>query len=192
MAKEKRMLSAQLIKLAGNNNWKVHTDEQTVFGEYNGYLFTGLEGKRFKAFITSLAGISPDSLQGLIRFLDENFDELRLRNYDLADNFLCVRIREGLLPLTADRMAYILGQISGMMSLCELPADACVVCGQSATSKGLYHGLYCHLHPTCLNQEPTDFLGSNDPEEETDYDSAAMADESADDPPEDDPDATHD
>ncbi|MGI6325609.1 MAG: hypothetical protein ACOX1U_01355 [Saccharofermentanales bacterium] len=189
------MLSAQLIKLARDNDWKVHADEQTVFGEYNGYLFTGLEGKRFKAFITSLAGISPDALQSLIRFLDENFDVLRLRNYDFADNFLCVRIREGLLPLTTDRMAYILGQISGMMSLGDLPADACAVCGDPAKSKGLYHGLYCHLHPTCLDQEPTDFVGSNDCEEENDYDSAATDDESVDavdDRPKADPDATHD
>ena len=156
------MLTAQLMKLAENNNWKVHTEEQTVFGEYNGYLFTGLEGKNFKAFITSLAGISPDALQSLLGFLKDNHKVLRLRNFDITDNFLCVRIQEGLIPLSTDKMAYLLGQLSGVLALGDLAADACAVCGQPATRKGLYYGLYCHLHSECQDREPVDFTSSVD------------------------------
>jgi hypothetical protein len=151
------MLSTQLMKLAGNCQWKVNTEEETVFGEFNGYLFTGLEGKNFKAFITPVAGINTDALQTLLRFLDTNRKVLHLRNYEVTDNFLCVRIQEGLLPVSMEKLEYLLAQISGLLSLGELPADACAVCGEPAQRKGLYFGFFCHLHPECQNKDITDF-----------------------------------
>lgn len=154
------MLTAQLMKLAESNNWKIHTEDQTVFGEYNGYLFTGLEGRNFKAFITPLAGISPEALRNMTRFFDDNHKLLKLRNYEISDNFLCVRMQENLLPLTADKMAYLLGQVSGLLALSEIAADACVICGQPAVRKGLYLGLYCHLHPECQERDPVDFTST--------------------------------
>ena len=151
------MLSTQMMILADRNQWKNNPEESTVFGDYNGYLFTGLEGKRFKAFITSLAGINPDSLQSILQFLDKNARVLRLYNYEVTDNFLCVRLREGLIPLTAEKMEYLLAQISGLLSLGELPTGLCAICGEPAARKGLYYGLFCHLHPECQDREPVNF-----------------------------------
>lgn len=156
------MLSTQLMKLTEHNQWKINTDDQSVFGDFNGYLFTALEGKNFKAFITSVAGIKPDSLQALLKFLEENQRTLKLRNYEVNDNFLCVRLQEGLIPLSAEKMEYLLAQISGLLSIGELAPDACAVCGQSARRKGLYYGFYCHLHAECQDQEPVDFTGTRD------------------------------
>lgn len=170
------MLSTQLMKLAENNQWKVNKEEQAVFGEYNGYLFTALEGKNFKAFITSLAGISPDALKSLTKYLDNNFHALKLRNYEMNDNFLCIRLKEGLFPLASEKMEYLLAQISGLLALDELPTDACAVCGQPTKRKGLYYGLFCHLHAECQDLEPVDFTGSAT--------QADTADEMADDPAE--------
>jgi hypothetical protein len=155
------MLSTHMMKLAENNQWKVNTEEQTVFGEFNGYLFTGLEGKNFKAFITSLAGITPEALQNLLRFLDQNAKALKLRNYEVNDNFLCVRLQEGLIPLSTEKMEYLLAQVSGLLALGELPTDACAVCGRPAKRKGLYFGLFCYLHAECQDQEPIDFTTPN-------------------------------
>ncbi len=159
------MLSTQMMKLAERNQWKTNIEEQTVFGEFNGYLFTGLEGKGFKAFITPLAGISAEGLQSLFRFLQQNSRALKLRNYEAADNFLCIRQQEGLLPLSVDKMEYLLAQISGLLSLNELPADACAVCGEKANRKGLYFGLFCHLHPECQDRELKDFTRQSSDQE---------------------------
>lgn len=159
------MLSTQMMKLAERNQWKSNTEEQTVFGEFNGYLFTGLEGKGFKAFITPLAGISQEGLQALIRFLNENTKALRLRNYETVDNFLCIRLQEGLLPLSADKMEYLLAQVSGLLSQYDLPTGACAVCGEPATRKGLFYGFFCYLHPECQDREIVEFvkLPENEP-----------------------------
>ena len=158
------MLSTQMMKLAERNQWKTNAKEETVFGSYSGYLFTGLEGKRFKTFITPLAGISPDGLQAILRFLGDNRRTLNLRNFEASDNFLCVRQQEGLFPLSVEKMEYLLAQISGLLSLYEMPADACVVCGKPAQRRGLYLGLFCHLHPECQDGELIDFTRSAQPD----------------------------
>jgi hypothetical protein len=158
------MLSTQMMMLAERNQWRTNAEEQTVFGEFNGYLFTGLEGKGFKAFITPLAGINPEALQSLLAYLTKNSKTLNLLNFDVSDNFLCVRVREGLFPLSAAKMEYLLAQISGLLSLGDMPVDACAVCGEPAVKRGLYFGLFCHLHPECKDREPVDFTGSDQPE----------------------------
>lgn len=160
------MLSTQLMKLAERNQWKIHPEDKTAFGEFNGYLFTALEGKGFKGFITPVAGISQEGLQALTRFIDENFRVLSLRNYEINDNFLCLRQAEGLLPLSVDKMEYLLAQVSGLLNLYELPADACVVCGRPAKRRGLYFGLLCHLHPECEDQEMVDYTSQADDDSE--------------------------
>lgn len=154
------MLTTQLMKLAEKNQWKTNNHEESVFGAYNGYLFTAFEGKGFKTFITPLAGINAEGLEAILSFLKKNQRALNLRNYEVSDNFLCVRQHEGLFKLSPDKMEYLLAQISGLLSLYELPADACVVCGESTRKKGLYFGFFCHLHPECQDQEPVDFTGT--------------------------------
>lgn len=178
------MLSTQMMKLAERNQWKTNNREESVFGNYNGYLFTAFEGKNFKTFITPLAGISPDGLESVLTYLKKNQRTLNLYNYEASDNFLCIRQHEGLIKLSLEKMEYLLAQISGLLSLYELPTDACAVCGLSTRQKGLYIGLFCHLHPECQNAEPTDFTGadlsegqtSERPDSETPTDGAALPD----------------
>lgn len=152
------MLSTQLKKLADQNGWRINAEEESAYGDYNGYLFTAIEGKNFKAFLTSVAGISQDGLKALTKFLDENHKRFRLRNYELGDNFICIRQQEGMLPLSADKMEHLLAQVSGLLDLYELPTDACAVCGKKADSKGLYYGLLCHLHPACETADLVDYI----------------------------------
>jgi hypothetical protein len=158
------MISTQLMKLAEMNQWKVNAKEDMIFGEYNGYLFTAFEGKRFKAFITPVAGISPDALEMIVKFLENQRKALKLRNYEIGDNFLCVRMEEGIIPISSEKMEFILGQLSGLLSLYEVPARSCVVCGQTAQRKGLYLGLFCHLHQDCEDKDMIDFTRADSDE----------------------------
>ena len=160
------MISTQLMKLAEQNGWKVNNKEDSVFGVYNGYLFTVLEGNRFKAFITPVAGISPAALESVLDYLEKQRKALRLHSFEAHDNFLCVRMEEGLVKLGAERLETMLGQLSGLLSLQEVPADACVVCGKPAERRGLYVGLFCHLHPECENADMVDFTSGGDMAEE--------------------------
>lgn len=153
------MLSNQMMKLANQNQWKVNAKEELIFGDYNGYHFTLLEGNHFKAFITPIAGIHPEALEAVFSFLEKESHTLKIRNYEATDNFLCVRLNEGVLKLSQEKMEFFLGQLSGVLSLYEVPADACVVCGNPAKRRGLYFGLYCCLHPECENKDLVDFTG---------------------------------
>ncbi|NLO36646.1 MAG: hypothetical protein GX112_09885 [Clostridiaceae bacterium] len=161
------MISTHLMKLAEQNGWKVNTKEESVFGVYNDYLFTVLEGNRFKAFITPVAGISPAALETVMDYLEKQRKLLRLHSFEAHDNFLCVRMEEGMVKLSADKLEYMLGQISGLLSLQEVPADACVVCGQPAARRGLYVGLFCNLHTECENADMVEFTPGTEPAGET-------------------------
>lgn len=151
------MISNRLMRLAEQNQWKINQKEGLIFGEYNGYLFTVLEGNNFTAFITPVAGISRQALDQIHDFLTSQHKHLQLYNYDVNDNFLCVRIASRLIPLSPARIESFLGQLSGLLSLYEVPADACIICGEAASRKGLYLGLFCSLHKECEGQEMVDF-----------------------------------
>lgn len=155
------MISSQVIKLANANQWRVNQNEDMVFGEYNGYLFTLFEGKRFKAFITPIAGISADALKDLTLYLQDHAESFHLYNFEISDNFLCVRIAEGLFPLRSEKLEMILGQLSGLLDLYGVPNSACIICGQPAGRRGLFMGLFCYLHPECEEKEMMDYTAAS-------------------------------
>ncbi len=175
------MLSAQLMKVAQNNQWQIQQEEQIVYGEYNGFLFSAMEGKGFKAIFTPIAGISQPGLRAIIDWLDQNTTRLKLRNYDLSDNFLCVRLNETWLPLSAEKIEMLLAQLSGMLDQFGLPHHACVICGQPATKRGLLYGLFCHLHPECQDTPGVDFglLREESPAGSADVDFQELSDQVA-------------
>jgi hypothetical protein len=193
------MLSTQIMKLAERYQWKTNLKEETIFGEYGGYLFTLIEGKRFKSYITSVSGIDPESLQAIARYLKDQSGNLHLVNFEFSDNFLCVRQAQGFFPLSVEKMEYMLGQISGLLSLYELPPDNCLICGQSAQRKGLYLGLYCHLHAACEGQDMIDCTATEtddadipeaEPDPAAEAEPAAEADTAAEPDPAAEPDTT--
>jgi hypothetical protein len=156
------MISTHLTKLAQQQNWQTLELEDSIYGLYNGYRFTVMEGKGFKAVFVSVAGITADNLSALQSWLNSNTRQLKLRNYELADNFLCVRLQESWKARTAEQIEWFLAQLSGMLSQFELPADACAICGEAADKQGLLHGLFCALHPECQDRETVDFTRSGE------------------------------
>jgi len=169
------MISKQLAKLAGRISWEKRDADEMIFGNYNDYLFSVLDGKGFKAFITPIAGIKPDDLAAIRIYLDQHEKELRLFNYEISDNFLCVRIKERLMPMSSDQIEAMLGHLSGILSLYDVPADTCIICGQETKTRGLFMALYCSLHAECKDKEMIDFTagqasqpGTRDDEEQPD------------------------
>lgn len=151
------MISKPLLSLAKRLDWTQRPQDELIFGTYNGYLFSLLDGKGFKAFITPIAGISPGALEAVRQYLDENSKQLQLFNVSISDNFLCVRLKSGLFPPSVDKLEDFLSHLSGILSLNEVPADRCLVCGQPAQSQGLYMGLYCPLHADCRDADLIDY-----------------------------------
>lgn len=151
------MLSIQLKQLAEKLAWQKVSADDLVYGDFAGYRFTVLEGRGFKAILTPVAGISAEGLQALKTWLDENKKQLNLRNYELADNFLAVRLQESWKPRSVEQLEWLLSQLAALLSQFGLPQDACAICGQPADKQGLLHGLYCALHPACQDQATVDF-----------------------------------
>lgn len=151
------MLTENLIRLADKLGWQKRDKENLAFGLYNDFLFTIIDGRNFKAFITPVAGISQTGLKALSEYLENQSRALKLRNFEFNDNFLCVRVKEPLFSLPIEKMELILGQLSGILSEYDLPKTACVVCGEPASKRGLYFGLYAHLHTECADRDPVDF-----------------------------------
>ena len=166
------MISTQLSKLAQQQNWQTLEAEDSIYGLYNGYRFTVMEGKGFKAVFVSVAGITADNLTALQGWLDDNTRQLKLRNYELADNFLCVRLQESWRVRTAEQIEWFLAQLSGMLSQFELPTEACAICGETADKQGLLHGLFCALHPECQDRDTVDFTQAGEASESLDEKSA--------------------
>lgn len=154
------MISKQLGKLADKYDWKRHQENEediTLFGDFNGFLFTAMEGKGFKAFFTPVAGIGKQQLHQLRTWLEDNKRELRIRNYELSDNFLCIRLQEEWLPRSVEKMESFLIRLTGLLDELDLPENSCAICGSPADKKGLYVGLLCHLHPECQSKPGIDF-----------------------------------
>ena len=159
------MISRQLEKLADKYDWKRHQDSNediSLFGEFNGFLFTAMEGKGFKAFFTPVAGIGKNQLRQLKTWLEDNRRELKIRNYELSENFLCIRLQEEWLPRSVEKMESFLIRLTGILDELELSENSCAICGGTADKKGLYVGLFCHLHPECQSKPGIDFTADDD------------------------------
>lgn len=173
------MLTENLIRLADKLGWQKREKENLAFGLFNNFPFTVVDGRNFKAFITPVAGISQQGLQALHEYLTSQTRALKLRNYEFNDNFLCVRVKEPLFSLPIEKMELILGQLSGILSEYDMPKTACVVCGEPASKRGLYFGLFAHLHSECTDKDPVDFTTLHGSDESGRDDAAAVPAESA-------------
>lgn len=158
------MISNQMHQLAEKLNWKKDSTEDLIYGEYNHYRFTVMEGQGFKAIFTPVAGISAEALSAIKKHLQDQQKNWKLRNFELADNFLVVRLNEAWKQRTADQLDSILQQLSVLLQSLQLSSDACAICGLPAEKQGLLHGLFCALHPECLDQETVDFTQASESE----------------------------
>ncbi len=151
------MLTENLNRFAIEHGWHRNEKEGAIFGIHCGYPFTITDGRNFKAFITPVAGINPDTLSALHSFFREHKKELKLINYSINDNFLVFRVKEPVFSLPIEIIQHILDKVTLFMEELKILTTACVVCGQPAEKRGLYYGLHAYMHKHCASLEPVNF-----------------------------------
>lgn len=145
------MLTNTLFKLADNLDWQVTENEDFIFGEYKGYLYSLMSGKNFTAIFTPVSALSVVDRELLYSWLDDNQETFKILNYEITENFLCVRLREGFINRSYKSIRDIVERLSNFFDQIDLDKNVCVVCGEETLdeNKGLYLDLFCYLHPEC-------------------------------------------
>ncbi|MDD4541861.1 MAG: hypothetical protein PHR78_06865, partial [Eubacteriales bacterium] len=98
------MISNALLKFAAAHDWHAADDEKYVFGKFNGYCFTAKTQDALSSYIVPLAGISPEHLLHLSKYIEESHFSLKLVDYEMTDNFLSLRAKDTLFNSTAKQI----------------------------------------------------------------------------------------
>lgn len=152
------MLTNTLLKYAAKFDWQVNHDEDFTFGEYKGYLFSLMSGRNFTAIFTPVAGLKIEDTDRLFDWLEDNEKKYSFLNYEITDNFLCIRLKEGIIARSVNSIREIIEDLSNLFEQIDLLSEVCVVCGKSAndSNKGLYLDLFCYMHTDCEYMEGID------------------------------------
>lgn len=151
------MISNALLKFAAAHDWHAAEDEKYVFGKFNGYCFTAKTIDALSSYFVPLAGISPENLLDLSKYIEEERFSLKLVDYEMTDNFLSLRAKDTLFNSTAKQIKRFLTQLTEKLEEYELNPQNCIICGQPAETESLYVGLYAYTHPECLDKEGIDY-----------------------------------
>ena len=154
------MISNALLKFAAAHDWHAAEDEKYVFGMFNGYCFTAMTQDALSSYFLPLAGISPEDLLSLSKFIEEGHFSLKLVDYEMTDNFLALRAKDTLFNSTAKQIAHFLTQLTQKLEEFDLEPNNCVICGQPAETEILYVGLYAYAHPDCLDKKGIDYTAA--------------------------------
>lgn len=150
------MLSNSLLKFAASEGWYVYKEGEFTFGEVNQYPVTAKTKDTLTSFIP-IAGIAPEDLIDLTSWLETEKFPLKLVDYEMTDNFIAIRAKDTAFTGSAASIRQFLELFTGKLKHFQLASDNCVICGLPAQDKALYVGLYCHLHPDCIDKEGVDF-----------------------------------
>ncbi|HHU54140.1 MAG TPA: M20 family metallopeptidase [Clostridiaceae bacterium] len=155
------MLTNTLLKYAEKFEWQVNSDEDFTFGEHKGYLYSLMSGRNFTAIFTPVAGLEIEDTDKLFDWLEDNEKKYNLLNYEITDNFLCVRLKEGIFARSVNSIREIIEDLSNLFEQIDLLSEVCVICGKPATelNKGLYLDLFCYMHEECEYLEGIDVAG---------------------------------
>jgi succinyl-diaminopimelate desuccinylase len=158
---EAKMLTNTLFKYAEKFDWQVNPDEDFTFGEYKGYLYSLMSGRNFTAIFTPVAGLQIEDTDKLFDWLEDKQKTYNILNYEITDNFLCIRLKEGIIARSVNSIREIIEDLSNLFEQIDLLSEVCVVCGKPATelNKGLYLDLFCYMHTECEYLEGIDVAG---------------------------------
>ncbi|HHT24336.1 MAG TPA: hypothetical protein GXZ76_02300 [Clostridiaceae bacterium] len=155
------MLTNTLLKYAAKFDWQVNQDEDFTFGEYKGYLYSLMSGRNFTAIFTPVAGLQIEDTDKLFDWLEDNQKKYNFLNYEITDNFLCIRLKEGIIARSVNSIRETIEDLSNLFQQIDLLSEVCVVCGKPTTdaNKGLYLDLFCYMHAECEYLEGIDIAG---------------------------------
>jgi hypothetical protein len=164
-----KLVSHKMIRFARKNNWLV--SGEYIYGEEQNFLFTGMDSKKQKSFITPVPGITQDQIDDLLALLEKNKSIMKLDEYEIADDFLCIRIHNSF-SLKPDHIDFSLALLTSSMQQVSIVAtDRCQVCKElGAGSTGFVYDLYCSMHDKCaeIQKQEEDDLDSADIKESSD------------------------
>lgn len=152
------MLTNTLFKLADHLDWEITENEDFIYGEYKGYLYSIMSGKNFTAIFSPVSALTVEDRDALYDWLLENESVFKIFNYEITENFLCLRLKEGIINRSYKSLIDIIERLSNFFDQIDLTKNACLVCGQEASEqeKGLYLDLFCYLHAKCEYREGFD------------------------------------
>lgn len=178
------LISKKMRIFAERNDWMIR--DSYIYGKEQGHLFTGIDGKGIKSFITPVPGILRDQTDELMQLLEKNSSTMRLEGYDITDGFLCIRIKDST-SLKTDDIEFILALLSGILSdLSIVTANRCQECGELGADKETYmYDLFCYMHDDCATKfdenekgvETADGVNSDDTDDSDVSDPEAEAEE---------------
>lgn len=151
------MLSNSLLKFAASEGWYIYKEGEFTFGEVNQYPVTAKTKDTLTSFFIPIAGIAPEDLIDLTSWLETEKFPLKLVDYEMTDNFIAIRAKDTAFTGSAASIRQFLELFTDKLKHFQLAADNCAICGLPAPEKALYVGLYCHLHPDCIDKEGVDF-----------------------------------
>lgn len=155
------LLSKKLRTFAERNEWLI--SGEYIYGDEQGYLFSGMESKGQKTFITPVPGIDEEQVKDLFSALDKNSSTIKLKEYDVTDDFLCIRIKDSV-SLKSEDIEFILALLVGIMQdLTIVTAGRCQECGKlGAENEDFLYDLYCYMHTGCAEKIKEEAEGSDD------------------------------
>ncbi len=145
------LLSKKMRTFAEKNDWLI--SGEYIYGSEQGYLFSGMEGKGQKTFITPVPGIEEAQVTELFDRLGKNSATMKLQEFDIADDFLCIRIKDSV-SLKPEDIEFIIALLVGIMQELTIVTEGrCQVCGNlGADSEDFVYDLYCYMHRDCAAQ----------------------------------------
>lgn len=151
------MLSNSLLKFAAAEGWQVYREGEYTFGLVKGYPVTAKSQDILTSFFIPIAGIAPEHLIELTKWLEQETFPLKLVDYELTDNFIAIRAKDTAFSGSAASIRQFLELFADKLEEVQVPCDNCAICGLKADEKALYVGLYCYLHPECVDKEGVDY-----------------------------------
>lgn len=173
-------ISKKLKTFAEKNEWLI--SGEYIYGEEQGVLFSGLDGKGEKTFITPVPGITEDQKSELFDVLEDNKSTMKMTDYTISDDFLCIRIKDSM-QLKTDDIEFILALLVGsLQELGIVTVGRCQECGKmGADTENFVCDLYCYMHEECAkaledgddscNEKSSYDDETNDSNEDSDEDS---------------------
>jgi len=145
------LISKKLREFAHSNDWLI--SGEYIYGQEQGFLFTGIDSKKQKTFITPVPGITKDQENDLFEILNKNINTMKLNDFEITDDFLCIRIKDSL-SLKSTDLELIIALLTGAMQEVSIVAEnRCQECGEmDANSETFLYDLYCYIHEDCLDK----------------------------------------
>jgi len=157
-------ISKKLRNFAQRNDWLI--SGEYIYGEESGFLFTGMDSKKEKTFITPVPGITPDQESELLEILKKNENTMKLSAFEITDDFLSIRVKDSM-SIKPEDIEFILALLTGALQEVNIvAANRCQECKELDThTTNFIYDLYCYMHDDCAKIYENDSAVSGEPAE---------------------------